>query len=138
MAVSQGRRRDHSRPGETLDTAPRATAIEPSAGDLGRLADSELLLLLSRRDLRALEVIYDRHIDVAWRVALVYAGDVPAAERAVEAAFLRLWRQPKPRARATLAARLLRTVRCEARAHRPGLAAGGIVEPSKADPHQRR
>lgn len=114
MAVSEHRLRAGSRPTEKLRSAPRRTATDASVGSLCRLADSELLVLLARRDLRALEVIYDRHIEAAWRVALAYAADVPAAERAVAAAFLRLWRQPEPGTRTTLAAQLLPTVRRQA------------------------
>ncbi len=117
MAVSEDRRLEHPWPEEKVESAHRATATKPNANGLRQLADSDLLVLISRRDLRALEVIYDRHIEAAWRVALTYSDDVPVAERAVEAAFLRLWRQPEPGARASLAARLLSSVRREARAH---------------------
>ena len=116
MAVSQDRRLEHPWPAEKVERAHRATAIESNANGLRQLADSDLLVLISRRDLRALEVIYDRHIEAAWRVALAYSDDVPVAERAVEAAFLRLWRQPEPEPGASLAARLLSSVRREARA----------------------
>ncbi len=89
--------------------------LSPTNADgLRQLADADLLLLISRRALHALEVIYDRHIQAAWRVALTYSDDVPAAERAVEAAFLHLWRKPEPGARASLAARLLSSVKREA------------------------
>ena len=115
MAVSEDRRLEHPWPAEKVESAHRATAIEPNANGLRQLADSDLLVLISRRDLGALEVIYDRHIEAAWRVALTFSDDVPVAERAVEAAFLRLWRQPEPGARASLAARLLSSVRHEAR-----------------------
>ena len=114
MAVSEDRRLEHPWPAENVERAHRATATEPNANGLRKLADSDLLVLISRRDLRALEVIYDRHIEAAWRVALTYSDDVPAAERAVEAAFLRLWRRPEPRARASLAARLVSSVQREA------------------------
>ena len=115
MAVSEDRRLEHPWPAEKVESAHRATAIEPNANGLRQLADSDLLVLISRRDLGALEVIYDRHIEAAWRVALTFSDDVPVAERAVEAAFLRLWRQPEPGARASLAARLLSSVSREAR-----------------------
>jgi DNA-directed RNA polymerase specialized sigma24 family protein len=114
VAVSHGRRRE--RPAETLDGALHAPAAEPTAGDLRLLADSELLLLCSQGDLPALGVIYDRYIDAVWSVALTYAGDLEAAERAVEAAFLHVWRQPEPEAPASIAVRLVRTVRREGRA----------------------
>ncbi len=114
MAVSQDRRLEHLWPAEKVERAHHATATEPDANGLRQRVDSDLLVLISRRDLRALEVIYDRHIEAAWRVALTYSDDVPAAERAVEAAFLRLWRRPEPGAPASLAARLLSSVQHEA------------------------
>ena len=114
-AVSEERRLEYPWPAEKVESALRATATEPRANGLRHLADSDLLVLISRCDLRALEVIYDRHVEAAWRVALVYSDDVPAAERAVEAAFLRLWRQPEPGARTSLAARLLFSVTRQAR-----------------------
>ncbi len=138
MAVSEDRRLEHPWPAEKVESAHRATATEPNANGLRQLADSDLLVLISRRDLRALEVIYDRHIEAAWKVALTYSDDMPVAERAVEAAFLRLWRQPEPGARASLGARLLSSVRREARAR--SLDPGGREswKPSKAFPHERR
>ena len=114
MAVSEDRRLERLCPAERVASANHATATEPNANGVRQLADSNLLVLISRCDLRALEVIYDRHIEAAWRVALTYSDDVPAAERAVEAAFLRLWRHPEPGARASLAARLLSNVKREA------------------------
>ena len=114
MAVSEERRLEHPWLEEKVESAHRATATEPNANGLRQLADSDLLVLISRCDLRALEVIYDRHIEAAWSVALAYSDDVPAAERAVEAAFLHLWRQPEPGVRASLVARLLSNVKREA------------------------
>ncbi len=130
MAVSEERRLEHPWLEEKVESAFRATATEPKANGLCQLADSDLLVLISRCDLRALEVIYDRHIEAAWGVALTYSGDVPAAERAVEAAFLRLWRQPEPGARASVAARLLSSVTREARAR--SLDPGGRGSPRRA------
>jgi len=116
MAVSEDRRLEDPWPLETVERAHRPTAPEPHVNRLAQMADSDLLHLISRRDLRALGVIYDRLIDLAWRVALTFSDDVPVAERAVEAAFLRVWRHPQPGGRATLAARLLSSVKREARA----------------------
>ncbi len=114
MAVSEDRRFEHPWPAEKVESALKAPASESKAHGLRQLAESELLVLISQCDLRALEVVYDRHIEAAWRVALAYSDDVPAAERAVEAAFLHLWRKPEPGARASLAARLLSSVKREA------------------------
>ncbi len=138
MAVSEDRRLEHPWPAVKIESALGATASESTANGLRQLADSDLLVLISRCDLRALEVIYDRHIEAAWRVALTYSDDVPVAERAVEAAFLRLWRQPEPGARASVAARLLSSVTREIRAR--SLDPGGRESwrPSKAFPHERR
>ena len=116
MAVSEDRRLEHLSAPETVERAHRFAAPDSHVNGLGQLADSDLLHQISRRDLRALEVIYDRHIELVWRVALTFSDDVPVAERAVEAAFLRLWRNPEPGARASLAARLLSSVKGEARA----------------------
>ena len=129
MAVSEERRLEHPWPEEKVESALRATATEPKANGLGQLADYDLLVVISRRDLRALEVIYDGHIEAAWRVALTYSDDVPAAERAVEAAFLHLWRQPEPGARASLVARLLASVKREALRASLEPEGRGIVEP---------
>ncbi len=128
MAVSEDRRLEHPWSAEKVERAHGATATEPDVNGLRQLADSDLLVLISRRDLRALEVIYDRHIEAAWSVALRYSDDVPLAERAVEAAFLCLWRQPEPGARASLAARLLSSVTREACARSLTTGGRGIVE----------
>jgi len=118
VAVSEDRRLDHRWPADNVESAHPGTTTEPDADGRHQLTDSDLLVLISQRDLGALEVIYDRHIEAAWRVALTYSNEVPAAERAVAATFLQLWRQPEPGARASLAARLLSSVTREARASR--------------------
>ncbi len=100
-------------PGRPRST-PKTETASASAEGLRRLADSDLLRLISRRAPEALEVVYDRHIEAAWTVALAYSDGVPAAERAVEAAFLQLWRQAEPGAHASLAAQLLSSVKREA------------------------
>lgn len=141
MAVIESRRLEHSRPAQKIRSPQLVSTTQPdptNADGLRQLADCDLLVLISRRDLRALDVIYDRHIETAWRVALVYSDDVPAAERAVEAAFLRLWRQPEPGARASLAARLLSSVKREALRASLEPEGRGIVEPPKAFAHERR
>ena len=117
MAVIERTRLENVRPAQRIKRSPGVSTTEEyptGANGLRQLADRDLLLLVSRGALHALEAIYDRHIDAAWRVALSYADDVPAAERAVEAAFLYLWRRPEPGARASVAARLLSSVKREA------------------------
>ena len=96
-------------------TLPLSIEASPASTEgLRRLADSDLLRLISRRIPQALEVVYDRHIGAAWMVALAYADGVAAAERAVAAAFLHLWREPEPGGDTSLAARLLSSVKLEA------------------------
>ena len=141
MAVIESRQLERSQPAERVETAHLGSTNgrHPTSADgLSELADSDLLVLISRRDLRALEVIYDRHIEAAWRVALTYSNDVPVAERAVETAFLRLWRRPEPGARASLGARLLSSVKSEARARSLDFGGRGLWKSSKAFPHERR
>ena len=118
VALSEARRRPHLWPAQKEQSAYRASPTNANRSGLDKLADSDLLVLVSRRESRAFEVIYDRHIEVTWRVALVYSDDVPSAERAVEEAFLGLWRQPDPGSRASLAVRLTSSVKREARVGR--------------------
>ncbi len=108
MAAIETRRLDQPRP------APRTESAPTSAAGLSHLADSDLLVLISHHALHAFEVIYDRYIEAAWKVALVYTADVPAAERTVAAAFLNVWRHPEPFASPSFAARLLASVKREA------------------------
>ncbi len=141
VAVIESRRLERSRPAQKIRSTQLVSTTQPhptNADGLRQLADADLLLLISRRALHALEVIYDRHIQAAWRVALTYSDDVPAAERAVAAAFLHLWRQPEPGARSSLAARLLSSVKREALRASLEPEGRGIVEPPKAFAHERR
>ena len=98
---------------------PRAT-VAPVAGgaDLGVLGEPELLALVARGDHEALGEIYDRRIDLVWRVALHHAETRAAAEEAVYAVFLRLWREPLPGDATSLSARLFEDVAREARSKR--------------------
>jgi RNA polymerase sigma-70 factor (ECF subfamily) len=50
--------------------------------------------LLSQRDLRAFEAIYDRYNAVVYSTALRVIGDASLAEDVTQEIFLRLWRQP--------------------------------------------
>lgn len=83
------------------------TAAVP--GDLV-VSDSDLLALILRGDVEALGVVYDRHIEALWKVAVYYAPDAAAAERGVFAVFQRLWRQPRPTDPTSLRVRLLWTL----------------------------
>jgi len=62
------------------------------AGGLRERADEDLMALMRRGDMRAFEVIYDRHCNVAFSLAYRMCGTRGAAEEVVQEAFLSLWR----------------------------------------------
>lgn len=110
MAVDSERWKPWQAAAIELDVRERT---EPSAArmqQLGSLPDSDLLALIRLGDVEALEVTYDRHIDAAWSVALAFSESPAAAERAVFAAFARLWREPDLADRPSLTASLLANV----------------------------
>lgn len=92
----------------------RARQADPTRVETAGQSDSDLLLLVLRGDADALGVIYDRHVGAAWKLALALSGSVAVAERAVSAAFMRLWREPAPDDRTPLSARILADVWREA------------------------
>lgn len=105
------------RPSSAATVEQRATRLESSpasADELRGLTDSDLLALMRSGDVDALGVIYDRHVQAVWKVALSLAESPKAAEQAVLAAFIRLWREPVPGERASLPTRLLSSVWLEA------------------------
>ncbi len=55
--------------------------------------DDELIAALARRDLGALEVLYDRYGKLAFSLAYRILGDRGSAEDAVQDGFLSIWRQ---------------------------------------------
>ena len=55
-------------------------------------ADEDLMMLVGAGDVRAFEVIYDRHCNVAFSLAHRICGTRATAEEAVQEAFLSLWR----------------------------------------------
>jgi RNA polymerase sigma-70 factor (ECF subfamily) len=61
-------------------------------GDLGSVADEELMALVHAGELGAFEVIYDRHCAVAFSLAYRMCGRRAMAEDVVQEAFLSLWR----------------------------------------------
>jgi len=65
---------------------------ETTAGGLRELADEDLMTLIGNGEARALEVIYDRHCNVAFSLAYRICGTRTAAEDVVQEAFLSLWR----------------------------------------------
>lgn len=64
----------------------------PSARNLERLADEELMTLVEDGEPRALEVLYDRHGGAAWSLAHRIMGDRQAAEDVTQEAFVSIWR----------------------------------------------
>lgn len=56
------------------------------------LADEELMGLVSEREQRAFEVVYDRHGGAAYSLAYRILGEQRAAEDATQEAFLSIWR----------------------------------------------
>src|SRR5262245_13922825 len=62
--------------------------------DYAAAADDRLVSLLGERDVRALEVLYDRYGDYVYSVSLRVVGDVQLAEDIAQEVFLRLWRRP--------------------------------------------
>jgi RNA polymerase sigma-70 factor (ECF subfamily) len=59
---------------------------------LCRTADEELMRLVGAADPDAFEVVYDRHVDAAYALAHRICGTRPAADDAVQEAFLAVWR----------------------------------------------
>jgi RNA polymerase sigma-70 factor (ECF subfamily) len=60
--------------------------------DLRGLADEDLMLRVQEGDTPAFEVIFDRHVDVAFSLAYRMCGRRAIAEDVVQEAFLSLWR----------------------------------------------
>ena len=59
---------------------------------LQRLADEDLMPLVSRKDPEAFEVFYDRHGGAAYSLAHRIVGDPATAEDVTQEAFLSIWR----------------------------------------------
>jgi RNA polymerase sigma-70 factor (ECF subfamily) len=60
--------------------------------DLGSVADEDLMELVHTGEIRAFEVIFDRHSAVAFSLAYRMCGRRTMAEDVVQEAFLSLWR----------------------------------------------
>lgn len=56
-------------------------------------SDEALLRAMQQRDMRALEVLYDRHSRLAYGLACRIVTDPSVAEDVVQEAFLNVWRQ---------------------------------------------
>jgi len=70
----------------------RSAHGERSAGHLRVLADEELMQLVYRGNADAFEVIYDRHSDAAFSLAMRMCRQRSLAEDVIQEAFLSLWR----------------------------------------------
>ena len=57
-----------------------------------RLADEELMPLVGERDAEAFEVLYDRHVAIAYSLAYRIVGERTAAEEVTQEAFISIWR----------------------------------------------
>jgi RNA polymerase sigma-70 factor, ECF subfamily len=66
--------------------------FRPQRDDLQGLADEDLMGRVQEGDARAFEIIFDRHVDVAFSLAYRMCGRRAAAEDVVQDAFLSLWR----------------------------------------------
>jgi RNA polymerase sigma-70 factor (ECF subfamily) len=78
----------------------RAVAGQAPAGgaralDYGTTSDERLVAELARRDVRALEALYDRYGDIVYSVSLRVVGDVQLAEDIAQDVFFRLWSRPE-------------------------------------------
>ena len=60
--------------------------------DLGALADEDLVALAQDGDLRAFELLYERHSRAVYSLAARMLGPGPAADDVVQEAFLSVWR----------------------------------------------
>ena len=70
----------------------RPAGGEAAAEPLGVLADEELMQLVYKGAAHAFEVIYDRHSEAAFSLALRICGQRALAEDVTQEAFLSLWR----------------------------------------------
>ena len=70
----------------------RSGGGERSAAHLTVLADEELMQLVYRGNADAFELVYDRHADAAFSLAMRMCGQRSLAEDVVQEAFLSLWR----------------------------------------------
>jgi RNA polymerase sigma-70 factor (ECF subfamily) len=59
--------------------------------DVGTVPDAELVVAVTRGDMAALSVLYDRHASVVYRAAYRRLGDRQLAEEVVQDVWLTLW-----------------------------------------------
>ena len=75
--------------------APAVGSVDDARSlDYIAASDERLVGLLSVRDVKALETLYDRYGDYVYSVSLRVVGDVQLAEDIAQEVFLRLWRRP--------------------------------------------
>ncbi len=67
-------------------------SAEAASAILRMLADEELMQLVGEDDPAAFEILYERHTDAAYSLALRMCGRRTAAEDVVQDAFLSIWR----------------------------------------------
>ena len=67
-------------------------SVEAASAILRMLADEELMQLVGEDDSAAFEILYERHTDAAYALALRMCGRRTAAEDVVQEAFLSMWR----------------------------------------------
>jgi RNA polymerase sigma-70 factor (ECF subfamily) len=70
----------------------RSQSGDRAARDLRALADEDLMQLIYRGNADAFEVIYDRHVDAAFSLAMSMCRQRSLAEDVVQESFLSLWR----------------------------------------------
>jgi RNA polymerase sigma-70 factor (ECF subfamily) len=70
-------------------------AVRNDWADYAEQADEQLVHLLRRRDVRALEALYKRHARAVYSLSFRMLGEGAAAEEVVQECFLKLWRQPE-------------------------------------------
>src|SRR5438552_2856428 len=80
--------------GVEFGRASASQGADERLADYTLAGDDRLVGLLARRDVKALEVLYDRYGDFVYSVSLRVVGDVQLAEDIAQEVFLRLWRRP--------------------------------------------
>jgi RNA polymerase sigma-70 factor (ECF subfamily) len=70
------------------------TLYSALVADYADLPDEQLMARVAMRDVRAFEVIYDRHGTLVYSTALRVVRDAQLAEDIAQEVFLRVWRRP--------------------------------------------
>ena len=84
--------REANREGVSAAQYIRDAAVLRTAYTMGQRGDAELLARAVAGDARAFSLVHDRHAAHAYAAARRILGATPAAEDAVQDAFLQLWR----------------------------------------------